>query len=83
MRYARRYTITILICAPTYRIDDDVVVMRAAMTEASHAASDGSERRTYAYVVRYRYRYMGNRGTAMLDRVMRSLARCEIIRAVG
>jgi hypothetical protein len=72
----------ILICAPTDRIDDDVMAMRAAMAEASRAVLNGFEIRTDAHIVRSD-RYMDNRGTVMWGRVMRLLEQFETKRATG
>ena len=73
----------ILICAPTARICDDVIAMRAAMAEASRVVLNGFEIRTDAHIVRYPDRYMDNRGTVMWGRVMRLLEQFETKRATG
>jgi DNA polymerase-1 len=73
----------ILICAPTARICDDLIAMRAAMAEASRVVLNGFEIRTDAHIVRYPDRYMDNRGTVMWGRVMRLLEQFETKRATG
>jgi DNA polymerase I len=64
-----------LICAPLYRLEADVAVMRAAMGEASRTVLGGFEVRTDAKLVRYPDRYTDPRGAVMWDRVTRLIAK--------
>ena len=67
----------IMIYAPIDRIEDDVVVMRAAMAEASRGVLGGFEIRTDVHIVRYPDRYMDERGEVMWQRVMALLAQFQ------
>jgi hypothetical protein len=59
-----------LICARLDQIEADVVVMRAAMAEASRVVLKGFELGTDVHITRYPDRYMDARGAVMWDRVM-------------
>jgi hypothetical protein len=60
----------VLILAPLDRLEDDILVMRAAMAEASRIVLCGFECRTDVVVVRHPGRYADPRGTVMWAKVM-------------
>src|SRR5262249_43862340 len=63
----------VLICAPLYKLNDDIAAMRAAMAEASVAVLDGFELSTDVVVVKHPERYRDPRGAIMWRKV------CELI----
>ena len=63
----------ILICAPLYRLEQDIKATRACMAESSRAVLDGFELRTDVSITKYPDRYMDPRGAVMWQRV------CELI----
>ena len=67
----------VLICAPLDRLEADIAVMQAAMSEASKLVLGGFELGTDVNVVRYPDRYSDNRGVVMWERVMRLIAERE------
>jgi DNA polymerase I len=68
-----------LICAPVDRIDADVAVMRAVMTEAARIVLDDFTSTTDVKIVRYPDRYTDKRGAVMWDRVMRLVEQCRAV----
>jgi DNA polymerase-1 len=60
----------VLIVAPLDRLDDDILAMRAAMTEASRVVLGGFECRTDVVIVRHPDRYADPRGAVMWAKVM-------------
>jgi DNA polymerase I len=67
----------VLICAPLDRLEADMAVTQAAMSEASKLVLGGFELGTDVNVVRYPDRYSDNRGVVMWERVMRLIAERE------
>jgi hypothetical protein len=63
----------VMIAAPLYRLEQDVVAMQEIMRLASTKVLNGFELRTEAKVIRHPDRYMDGRGSAMWERVMRLL----------
>jgi hypothetical protein len=60
----------VLICSPIGRLEADVVAMRAAMAEASHAVLTGFELQTEVKSALHPNRYMDERGATMWRRVI-------------
>jgi hypothetical protein len=63
----------VMIAAPLYRLEEDVVAMQEIMRLASTKVLNGFELRTDAKVIRHPDRYMDGRGLAMWERIMRLL----------
>src|SRR5262249_37713169 len=64
----------VLICAPLDRLDEDIAIMRAAMTTASRIVLDGFELCSDAARVLYPDHYQDPRGVAMWRQVMNLIA---------